>query len=133
MTLKERITEDMKTAMRAKDAKRLLAIRMLLAATKQVEVDKRVELSDADVLGILEKEIKKRRESITQYQAAKRDDLVANEQFEADVLAAYLPAQADETEVDGVISEALAAAGVTGPQAMWEGHGGRQGQARRSR
>ena len=118
MTLKERITEDMKNAMRAKDAQRLSAIRMLLAAMKQIEVDKRIELADTDVIGITEKEIKKRRESIAQYQAAKRDDLAANEQFEVDVLSAYLPAQADEAEVDAVIAEAVAAAGGTGPQAM---------------
>lgn len=118
MTLKERITEDMKNAMRAKDAPRLSAIRMLLAAMKQVEVDKRVELADTDVMAIVEKEIKKRRDSITQYQAAKRDDLAGNEQFEVDVLAAYLPAQADDAEIDAVIAEAVAAAGGTGPQVM---------------
>lgn len=118
MTLKDRINEDMKTAMRAKDAKRLSAIRMLLAATKQVEVDKRIELADADVIGIVEKEIKKRRESISQYQMAKRDDLVAGEQFEVEVLSAYLPAQADEAEVESVIAAAVAEAGATGPQAM---------------
>ena len=118
MTLKERITEDMKNAMRAKDAKRLSAIRMLLAAMKQIEVDKRIELADTDVIGITEKEIKKRRESIAQYQAAKREDLAANEQLEVEVLSAYLPAQADETEVDAVIAEAVAAAGASGPQAM---------------
>ncbi len=118
MTLKERITEDMKNAMRAKDAQRLSAIRMLLAAMKQIEVDKRIELTDTDVISITEKEIKKRRESITQYQAAKRDDLAANEQFEVDVLSAYLPAQADEAEVDAVIAQAVAEAGASGPQAM---------------
>lgn len=118
MTLKERITEDMKNAMRAKDAKRLSAIRMLLAAMKQIEVDQRIELADTDVIGITEKEIKKRRESIAQYQAAKREDLAANEQFEVDVLFAYLPAQADEAEVDAVIAAAVAAAGGTGPQVM---------------
>ncbi len=118
MTLKERITEDMKNAMRAKDAKRLSAIRMLLAATKQVEVDKRIELTDPDVIGIVEKEIKKRRESISQYQAAKRDDLVANEQFEVDVLSAYLPVQAGDAEVEAAIADAIAAVGATGPQAM---------------
>ena len=118
MTLKERITEDMKTAMRAKDAKRLSAIRMLLAAMKQVEVDKRIELTDADVVAIAEKELKKRRDSITQYQAAKRDDLAANEQFEVDVLSAYLPQQADDAEIEAVIAQAVAAAGVTGPAAM---------------
>ena len=121
MTLKERITEDMKNAMRAKDAQRLSAIRMLLAAMKQIEVDKRIELADTDVIGITEKEIKKRRESIAQYQAAKRDDLVANEQFEVDVLSGYLPAQAAGAEVDAVIAEAVAAAaaaGLAGGQAM---------------
>ena len=118
MTLKERITEDMKTAMRARDAKRLSAIRMLLAAMKQVEVDKRIELTDADVVAIAEKELKKRRDSITQYQAAKRDDLAANEQFEVDVLSAYLPQQADDAEIEAVIAQAVAAAGVTGPAAM---------------
>ncbi len=118
MTLKERITEDMKNAMRAKHAQRLSAIRMLLAAMKQIEVDKRIELTDTDVISITEKEIKKRRESITQYQAAKRDDLAANEQFEVDVLSAYLPAQADEAEVDAVIAQAVAEAGASGPQAM---------------
>ena len=122
MTLKEQITEDMKTAMRAKDAKRLSAIRMLLAAMKQVEVDKRIELTDADVVGIAEKELKKRRDSITQYTAAKRDDLAANEQFEVGVLSAYLPKQADDAEIDTVIADAIAAAGADGvkpgPQAM---------------
>ena len=122
MSLKDRITEDMKNAMRAKDAQRLSAIRMLLAATKQVEVDKRIVLTDADVAGIVEKEIKKRRDSITQYTAAKREDLAANEQFEVDVLSAYLPQQADDAEVDAVIAEAITAAGEgqenPGPQAM---------------
>ena len=118
MVLRERITEDMKGAMRSKDAKRLSAIRMLLAAVKQVEVDKRIELTDADVTGIVEKEIKKRRESISQFQMAKRDDLVATEQFEVDVLSAYLPEQATDIEVEAVIAEAVIAAGVTGPQAM---------------
>lgn len=118
MSLKDQITEDMKTAMRAKDAKRLSAIRMLLAATKQVEVDKRIVLTDADVVAIVEKEIKKRRDSITQYTAAKRDDLAAAEQFEVEVLSAYLPQQAGDAEIDAVIAEALAVAGGGGPQAM---------------
>ena len=118
MTLKERITEDMKNAMRARDAQRLSAIRMLLAALKQVEVDKRIELTDADVVAIAEKELKKRRDSITQYRAAKREDLAANEQFEVEVLSAYLPRQADDAEIEAVIAEAVAGASVTGPQAM---------------
>lgn len=122
MTLKERITEDMKNAMRAKDAQRLSAIRMLLAAMKQVEIDQRIELTDALVIGITEKELKKRRDSITQYQAAKREDLAANEQFEVDVLSAYLPAQADDAEVEAIIAEAITAASTDGakpgPQVM---------------
>ena len=83
MSLKDQITEDMKAAMRAKDSKRLSAIRMLLAALKQVEVDRRIELTDADVVSIVEKELKKRRDSIQQYRAAKRDDLADGEEFEA--------------------------------------------------
>lgn len=122
MTLKERITEDMKNAMRAKDAQRLSAIRMLLAAMKQVEIDQRIELTDVLVIGITEKEIKKRRDSITQYQAAKREDLAANEQFEVNVLSAYLPAQADDAEVEAIIAEAITAASTdgakSGPQVM---------------
>ena len=138
MTLKERITEDMKNAMRAKDAQRLSAIRMLLAAMKQVEIDQRIELTDVLVIGITEKdlkpdvavaknyltekELKKRRDSITQYQAAKREDLATKEQFEVDVLSAYLPAQADDAEVEAVIAEAITAASTDGakpgPQVM---------------
>jgi uncharacterized protein YqeY len=118
MSLKDQITEDMKTAMRAKDAPRLSAIRMLLAATKQIEVDKRIVLTDADVVAIVEKEIKKRRDSITQYTAAKRIDLADKEQFEVDVLSAYLPQQADDAEIAAVIDEAVAAAGGASPQAM---------------
>jgi uncharacterized protein YqeY len=122
MSLKDQITEDMKSAMRAKEAQKLSAIRMLLAAIKQVEVDKRIVPTDADVIGIVEKEIKKRRDSITQYTAAKREDLAANEQFEVEVLSAYLPKQADDAEIDAVIAEAIAAASAdgqaAGPQVM---------------
>ena len=118
MLLKDKITEDMKTAMRAMEKDRLLAIRMLLAACKQVEVDRRIELGDADVVTIIEKEIKKRRDSITQYRAAKRDDLADREQFEADVLSAYLPQQASAEEVAAVIAEAVAAGTGQGAAAM---------------
>ena len=118
MTLKDRITEDMKAAMRAKDAQRLSAIRMLLAACKQVEVDKRVVLTDADVVAIAEKEIKKCRDSIAQYRAAKREDLAAKEEFDVAVLIDYLPRQADDAEIAMVVEEAVAAAGQSGPQAM---------------
>lgn len=122
MSLKDRITEDMKSAMRARETQKLSAIRMLLAAVKQVEVDQRIVPTDADVVGIVEKEIKKRRDSITQYTAAKREDLAANEQFEVGVLSAYLPKQADDAEIEAVVAEAVASAGGdggnAGPQAM---------------
>ena len=118
MLLKERITEDMKTAMRARDSQRLSAIRMLLAACKQVEVDRRVELADAEVVAIIEKELKKRRDSATQYRAAKRDDLADGEEFEVAVLSAYLPQQAAQDEIDAVVAEAITAAGTLGPAAM---------------
>jgi uncharacterized protein len=114
MTLRARITDDMKTAMKAKDAQRLGAVRLALAAIKQREVDERKDLSDADVLAVLEKMIKQRRDSIQQYTAGGRKDLADQEQFEIDVLAAYLPQQAGEAEVDGVIAEAIAATGAKG-------------------
>jgi uncharacterized protein YqeY len=114
MTLKARITDDMKTAMKAKDAQRLGAVRLALAAIKQREVDERKELSDADVLAVLEKMIKQRRDSIQQYTAGNRQDLADQEQFEIGVLSAYLPQQATEAEVDAVIVEAIAATGAKG-------------------
>jgi uncharacterized protein len=114
MTLKARITDDMKTAMKAKDAQRLGAVRLALAAIKQREVDERKELSDADVLAVLEKMIKQRRDSIQQYTAGNRQDLADQEQFEIGVLSAYLPQQATEAEVDAVIAEAIAATGAKG-------------------
>ncbi len=118
MLLKERITEDMKTAMRARDSQRLSAIRMLLSACKQVEVDRRIELADVDVIAIVEKELKKRRDSVTQYRAAKRDDLADGEEFEVGVLSAYLPRQASRDEIEAVLAQALAEAGAGGPAIM---------------
>ena len=118
MLLKERITEDMKAAMRARDSQRLSAIRMLLAACKQVEVDRRIDLADADVIAIVEKELKKRRDSVTQYRAAKRDDLADGEQFEVGVLSAYLPQQASQEEIDATMAQAIGEAGGAGPAAM---------------
>ena len=118
MSLKVQVTEDMKAAMRAKDSKRLSAIRMLLAAMKQVEVDRRIDLTDADVVSILEKELKKRRDSIQQYRAAKRDDLADIEEFEAGVLSVYLPQQASAEEIAEVVAVAVAESGATGPAAM---------------
>ena len=118
MSLKVQVTEDMKAAMRAKDSKRLSAIRMLLAAMKQVEVDHRIDLTDADVVSIIEKELKKRRDSIQQYRAAKRDDLADIEEFEAGVLSVYLPQQASAEEIAEIVAVAVAESGATGPAAM---------------
>ena len=118
MSLKQRITEDMKAAMRAKDAARLGAIRLLLAAMKQREVDERIELSDADVIAIIEKMNKQRRDSISQYEAAGRQDLADVEKFEMSVLADYMPQQMSGAEVAAAVAEAIAATGATGPQDM---------------
>jgi uncharacterized protein YqeY len=115
MSLKARITEDMKAAMRAKEAARLSAIRLLLSAMKQREVDERIELTDADVMGIIEKMIKQRRESIVQYEKGARADLADAEKFEVDVLSAYLPQQLAEAEVAAAIDAAMA---ETGAKAM---------------
>ena len=118
MSLKDSITEDMKSAMRAKDTERLGTIRLLLAAMKQKEVDERIELDDAAVLAIIEKLIKQRKDSISQFQAAGRDDLVAKEQAELVVLQAYMPAQLSEEEVPAAVSAAIAQVGAVGPQDM---------------
>ncbi len=118
MSLKEQITEDMKTAMRAKDSGRLGTIRLLLAAMKQREVDERIELDDAAVIAIVEKLIKQRKDSITQFQTAGRDDLVAIENAELVVLQAYMPAQMSEAEVAAVVAQAVQQVGATGPQDM---------------
>jgi uncharacterized protein len=116
--LKDRITQDMKDAMRAKDAARLSTIRLLLAAIKQREVDERKEMDDAQVYVILEKMVKQRRDSIAQFEAGKRPDLVAIERAELDVLQAYQPQQMDEAEIDAAITAALAATGAAGPAGM---------------
>ncbi|MCR4299871.1 MAG: GatB/YqeY domain-containing protein [Gallionella sp.] len=118
MSLKQQITEDMKTAMRAKDAARLGAIRLLLAAMKQREVDERIELSDADVVAIIEKMNKQRRDSISQYEAAGRQDLADVEKFEMSVLANYMPQQLSEDEIASAVAEAIAAIGASSPQDM---------------
>ena len=118
MTLKAQITEDMKTAMRAKETARLGAIRLLLAAMKQREVDERIELTDADVVSIIEKMLKQRRDSIGQYKAANRQDLVDVEEFEVSILQTYMPQQLSEAEIVSAIAEAIAATGAAGPQDM---------------
>jgi uncharacterized protein YqeY len=118
MSLKAQVTEDMKSAMRAKDAARLSTIRMLLAAIKQREVDERIELTDADVLSIIDKMIKQRRDSITQFVAGKREDLAASERAEVELLSGYLPAQVGDAEIDAMIAEAIEATGASGPAGM---------------
>ena len=121
MTLKARITEDMKNAMRAREATRLSTIRMLLAAMKQREVDERIELSDPDVVAIIDKMIKQRRESIAQFDAGNRPDLAAAERAEITLLQAYMPQPLSETEIDTLIANAVADAtqgGAVGMAAM---------------
>jgi uncharacterized protein YqeY len=118
MSLKDQITEDMKNAMRAKDTVRLGTIRLLLAAVKQREVDERIELDDGAVVAIIEKLIKQRKDSISQFQAAKRDDLVAIESAELIILQAYMPEQMSEAEVAAVVAKAVAEVGAAGPQDM---------------
>jgi len=118
MTLRSQIAEDMKTAMRARDTARLAAIRLLLAAIKQREVDERRELPDADVLAVIEKMVKQRRDSIAQFTAGNRMDLVATEQGELDVLQAYQPQQLSEAAIDAAVAAAIASTGATGPAGM---------------
>ena len=113
MSLKEQIVEDMKNAMRAKDSARLGTIRLLTAAMKQKEVDERKDLSDTDVLGIIEKMIKQRRDSIAQFEAGGRQDLADKEKAELDVLSAYMPAALSEEEIAQAVTEAAANAAGT--------------------
>ena len=118
MSLKARVTDDMKAAMRAKDTARLGTVRLLLAAIKQKEVDERAELDDAAIGSIVEKLIKQRKDSISQFQAAGRDDLVAAEQAELAVLQAYLPEQLSAAEVEAAVAAAIAESGATSPKDM---------------
>ncbi|MCC2633703.1 MAG: hypothetical protein K0S48_1589 [Ramlibacter sp.] len=118
MTLKERITEDMKAAMRAKDTERLGAIRMLTAAIKQKEVDERVELDDAMVVGIVDKLLKQRKDSIDAFQKAGRQDLADKEQAEVAVLQVYLPARLSADEVAAEVKAIVAEVGAKGPGDM---------------
>jgi len=118
MSLKDQITEDMKTAMRAKEVTRLGTIRLLLAAIKQREVDERVMVDDAGVLAIVEKLIKQRKDSIEQFAKAGRDDLVAVEQAEMIILQDYLPEQLSDAEIIAAVSAAVTASGASGPQDM---------------
>jgi len=121
MSLKETITNDMKAAMKAGDSQKLGTIRMLLAAMKQREVDERITLTDADIVALVEKAIKQRKEAIAQFSAGGRNDLVEKETAEIAVLTPYLPAQMSDAEVDAVLTAAVAevaASGVTGNAAM---------------
>lgn len=118
MTLKDRITDDMKAAMRARETAKLSAIRLLTAAIKQREVDERILLDDTQVAAVVEKLIKQRKDSITQYEAAKRQDLADAEKFELEVLLAYLPQQADPAEIAAVIAAAVTDTGAKGPADM---------------
>ena len=112
MALKDRITEDMKTAMRAGEKERLGTIRLILSAVKQREVDERIALDDSQVLAAIEKMIKQRKEAITQFEAGGRADLVAKETAEIAILQAYLPAQMSDAEIDALIAEAIASTGA---------------------
>jgi uncharacterized protein YqeY len=116
--LKTRITEAMKDAMRAQQKERLAAIRLALSAIKQVEVDERKEMSDSDVLAVLDKMVKQRRESIAQYEQANRADLVAQEQAEIAVLQDFLPAQLSEAEIDALVAAAITESGATSMRDM---------------
>ena len=112
MSLKARIQEDMKSAMRAGEKEKLANIRMLMAAIKQREVDERIELDDAQVLSVIDKMLKQRRESIVQFKAGGRADLVAKEEAELAQLGAYMPAQLGDAELEGLITEAIAVTGA---------------------
>jgi uncharacterized protein YqeY len=118
MPLKQTITDDMKDAMRARDAARLSTIRLLLAAIKQREVDERKEMADADVLAIIDKMIKQRKDSITQLEAGNRKDLADAERAEVAVLSAYQPAALSDAEIDAAIAAAIAKTGASGPAGM---------------
>ena len=118
MSLKLQITEDMKTAMRAKDSARLGAIRLLQAAIKQREVDERIELSDADVITAIEKMLKQRRDSIAAYESANRTDLADVEKYEVSVLQEYLPQQLTEAEILSILDQVIADTGAAGVKDM---------------
>jgi len=118
MSLKDRINEDMKAAMRARETGRLGTIRLLLAAIKQREVDERTVLDDAAITAVIDKMIKQRKDSISQFEAAGRTDLVEQESAELAVLAAYMPAQLSEAEIAEQVQAAVAATGAAGPQDM---------------
>jgi uncharacterized protein YqeY len=118
MSLKTRINDDMKTAMKARDASRLAAIRLLMAAMKQKEVDERVDLDDVGVIAVIEKMIKQRKDSIAQYETAKRQDLADAEKFEVEVLSGYMPQALSADEVAIIVAAAMAESGARSPAEM---------------
>ena len=118
VVLKQRIQEDMKAALRAQDKQRLGVVRLILAAIKQVEVDERIEVDDTRISQILNKMLKQRRDSITQYSQAKRDDLVAQERLEEGIIQSYLPPPFSESDIDGLLSEVIAQLGATSVKDM---------------
>ena len=113
MTLKAQILDDVKSAMRARDQKRLTALRLITAAIKQIEVDKRIEMDDQAVVAVLDKMVKQRRESLEQYESAGRDDLAAQEKFELELIAVYLPEALSDDEVAALIKQAIADTGAS--------------------
>lgn len=118
MTLKARLSDDMKTAMKAGDKPRLGVIRLIQAAIKQREVDERIELDDAQVLAVMEKMLKQRKDSVSQYEAANREDLAAQERFEIGVIQVYLPEPLSEAELDEAVRASIAETGAQGPRDM---------------
>ena len=118
MSLKARLTDDMKAAMKGGEKDRLQVIRLANAAIKQREVDERIELDDAQVLAVLEKMVKQRRESVQQYEAANREDLAAVERYEISVIQGYLPQPLDAAQIDALVAAAIAESGAAGPQDM---------------
>ncbi|TDR38203.1 hypothetical protein DFR29_1223 [Tahibacter aquaticus] len=118
MSLKQRLTDDMKAAMKSGEKDRLGVIRLINAAIKQREVDERISLDDAQVLAALEKMLKQRKDSVSQYEAAGREDLAAVERYEISVLQGYMPAQLSEAEIDAIIADSVLEAGATGPKDM---------------
>ncbi len=117
-TLKQRLDTDMKESMRAKDKDRLGTVRLILAAVKQREVDERIVLDDSQVLAVLEKMVKQRRDSITQFEAAGRTDLAAKEKYELELIQSYMPAQLSDAEVDAIIEQTIAATGASSAKDM---------------
>jgi uncharacterized protein len=118
MPLREQLTEDMKTAMKAREAEKLGAVRLILAAVKQREIDERITLDDPGVIAVIEKMIKQRKDSISQFEKAARQDLADKEKFELSILEAYLPQQLSQAEVDAIIGEAVASTGAKSPADM---------------